>query len=131
MALAILTFDEDAGFDGPEGGRAQFVAEIGTNRFFQWAVGDGNVTRTDGLNVLANRKHVSDVMGPIEEASRGRVSFSVPGELFDRENQHVQLMSYRTADRTGPAISDVVTVPVVGVGRDGRAGPHGDRAGYE
>ena len=107
MALAVLRFD---GADG--GGRLRFRADIGRNRFYQFAVGGEEVSRAGGLTTLAEPRHVSPLAGPLEESALGRFPVEIPRELFDREHAHVQLMSFRNERREGPAVSDIVRVPL-------------------
>lgn len=107
MALAFLRFS------GPDGeGRLQFDVELGRNRFYAYAVGDGEVDRSRGFAVMANRSYTSPLFGPIAEHPVGRTSMVVPREQFDREHQYLQLTSFRTRELIGPAISDIVRVPI-------------------
>jgi hypothetical protein len=107
MALAVLKFE---GADG--GGRLRFRADIGKNRFYQYAVGGAEASGAGGLKVLAEPRHVSPLAGPLDESALGRFSVEIPRELFDREHAHVQLMSFRNERREGPAVSDIVRVPL-------------------
>ncbi|MBL9027053.1 MAG: hypothetical protein JNL21_32960 [Myxococcales bacterium] len=104
MALAHLEYV------GPERGKRVFLAELGsTNRYWQWAVGDDDVQRTEiGINVLAKPRHVSPLLGPLPPERLGRITIGIPESLFDEENQNVQLKSFRDERLNGPAVSDVV-----------------------
>jgi hypothetical protein len=110
MALAILEYD------GPAGDQHRFHAELGTNRYFSWTVGDGRGPDVvDGFRVMANRRHSSPLGGPLPAQARGRTVIDVPAEFFDRDNRHVQLLSFRERDMRGPAVSDILTVqPALG-----------------
>lgn len=112
MALAWLRYE------GSENGRARFRADLGTNRYYAFAIGEGDAVRSDGVARLQDPAHVSGVQGPIEESARGRTIVEVPAELFDRKNRAIQLMTFRTKEREGPAISEVVRVPVGELGSD-------------
>ena len=103
MALAILRFE------GVEGDVARFQADIGHNAFFLYAVGDGTTEAVHGMEVLAAPRFTSPLQ-PLAPTRRGRFALEVPLTLFDRENRHMQLMSFRNAQRHGPALSDVVPV---------------------
>ena len=52
------------------------------------------------------------VLGPLPPAARGRTALDVPLDQFDKEHRRMQLASFRTKDRMGPAISGIVVVPV-------------------
>jgi hypothetical protein len=108
MALAVLKFE---GAEGGGGG-LRFRADIGKNRFYQYAVGGGEASTAGGLKMLAEPRHVSALAGPLDESALGRFSVEIPRELFDREHAHVQLMSFRNERREGPAVSDIVRVPL-------------------
>jgi hypothetical protein len=106
MALAVLKFD------GADAGRLRFRADIGRNRFYQYAVGGEETSQAGGLKMLAEPRHVSPLAGPLEESAMGRFPVEIPRELFDREHAHVQLMSFRNERREGPAVSDIIRVPL-------------------
>jgi hypothetical protein len=104
MALAILQpCDSD-------GTNKRFKADIGNNRFYTYSIGRGKWRDTDGLEKLDNATFTSPLLGPISETTLGRTVLSIPSHYFDRHNRWVQLTSYRTPDRVGPAISDVLEV---------------------
>ena len=107
MALAVVRFSgaED------EGG-LRFDVELGRNRFYGYSIGDGEVDRTRGFPVLANRSFTSPLYGPIAEHPVGRTSMVVPAGQFDKEHRYLQLTSFRTGKLVGPAISEIVRVPV-------------------
>ncbi len=107
MALAFLRF---AGTDGE--GRLQYDVELGRNRFYGYAIGDDEVDRTRGFAVLANPSYTSPLFGPIADHPVGRTSLVIPPGQFDREHQYLQLTSFRTRRLVGPAISEIVRVPV-------------------
>jgi hypothetical protein len=105
MALAILEYD------GPGGGGHRFRAQIGTNRYWTWAVGDGRKPdRVDGFDILGERSYEAPVSGPLPPEARGRTVIDVPGHLFEGHNRHVQLLSFRERDMSGPAASELVRV---------------------
>lgn len=105
MALAIVhldSVDRDA---------VHFDLELGSNRWFVYAIGDAELEHEHGLALLSNPKHTSSLQGPVDPRARGRTRLSIPLQEFDRENRNMQVMSFRTRERVGPAISDVVKVP--------------------
>ena len=104
MALALLRRT------GRDGEQVLFTIELGRNRYYSYAIGDGEVDRSGGFPVLLNRKVTSPVLGPIQDHPSGRATMAVPAEAFDRENRWIQLASFRTADREGPAVSEVLMV---------------------
>lgn len=109
MALAIAEFEE-AGSRG-----ARFRIDIGKNAYYSYAIGGKETTRDNGLEILLDPVFTSPVLGPLAPASRGRTFLEVPNAKFDAEHRRLQLASFRTKDRTGPAISGIVAVPL-GVG---------------
>ena len=108
MALAILRLSRTPGGGGPA-----FDIELGSNGFFQYAIGDESVERDRGFPVLGAPRFTSPVLGPLPEHARGRTRIEIPVRHFDREHRSVQLMSFRTPAREGPAVSDIVKVPIV------------------
>jgi hypothetical protein len=105
MALAILEYD------GPGGGGHRFRAQIGTNRYWTWAVGDGRrPDRVDGFTLLGERSYEAPMSGPLLPDARGRTVIEVPAHLFEGDNRHVQLLSFREHDMSGPAASELLRV---------------------
>jgi len=104
MALALL---RPRGWDGEQ---VHLDIELGSNRFYSYAIGDGELDRSGGFAVLTNRKTVSELRGPIPDHPAGRASLAIPAAAFDRDNRYLQLASFRTADRKGPAFSEVLKV---------------------
>lgn len=105
MALALLSFD------GASDGRYRFRFDLGRNRYYAYAVGGEGRVRRHGLTVLADPVFKSPLLGPLPEAARGRGMLEVSPEAFDAENRWIQLLSYRTDDLVGPAISEPIRVP--------------------
>src|SRR4051794_845220 len=105
MALAILEYL------GPHGGGQRFRARIGTNRWFTWAGGDGRKpARGDGVDMLPPPSHEGPMTGPLRPEARGGALIDVPSGMFEGDNRHVQLLSFREQDMTGPAVSEIVRV---------------------
>ncbi len=104
MALAIL---EPAG--STEDAR-RFRGEIGSNRYYAYAIGSDTRPVGEIGEALLEPRHRSRLFGPLPPAAQGRIQFEVPKELFDREHRRIQLFSFRKNDLTGPAWSDVVSV---------------------
>lgn len=116
MALAILEYD------GPAGGGHRFRAEIGTNAYWTWAIGDGrHPGRVDGFDLLGERSYEAPMSGPLPPEARGRTVIEVPASLFEGDNRHVQLLSFRERDMSGPAVSEIV--PARHLGWDQSEGP--------
>ena len=108
MALALLRPSRVPGTPGS----VAFQVELGSNRFYQIAVGDATVDRTAGFPVLGAPKWTSPVVGPLPESAMGRTTIEVPAGRLDRENRSVQLTSFRNPQRHGPAVSEIVRVAV-------------------
>jgi hypothetical protein len=104
VALAILRYD------GSPDGAHEFRFDLGANRFFSYAIGDGRTVAQDGIRILDDPVR-GKVSGPLPESARGRGRMALPDSLFDRDHRAVQLWSYRTADGQGPAASAIVRLP--------------------
>lgn len=113
MALAFIEIGDRVG------DQIRFHVDIGTNRYFSSAVGDGERVETNGVPRLARPRWASPIEGPLDDASMGRAWIELPAKLFDREHRFVQLLSFRNRQREGPAVSDVVQVPPGQVASDG------------
>jgi hypothetical protein len=104
VALALLHYE-----GSPEGAH-EFRFDLGANRYFAFAIGDGEAVEREGMRVL-DAVVRGPVSGPLPESARGRGRTALPEEMFDRDRRAVQLWSYRTADGQGPAVSSVLRVP--------------------
>ncbi|HYR12158.1 MAG TPA: hypothetical protein VEQ60_30510 [Longimicrobium sp.] len=106
MALAILRFR------GVEGDRALFHLEAGANRWFSFAVGGGEADREHGFAVLRDPVFTSP-LAPLPPDGLGRGTVEVPLAHLGRGARHVQVATYRSPRRDGPALSEIVAVPVL------------------
>lgn len=104
MALALL-WAETPG-DEPSALRMRF--DIGHNRYYAWQVGDEERISANGITRIANVKQRSRVFGPLPESARGRGVVEIPRELISKQDRFAQLLSFRTEDGVGPAISPIV-----------------------
>ena len=109
MALALL---RPRRVPGPPGTVA-FTLDLGSNRFFQFMVGDDSVDRTDGFPRLGAPSFTSPLLGPLPPSSMGRTTLDIPLDRFGRDHRNVQAASYRTPSRDGPALSDIVRVGAI------------------
>ncbi len=107
MALSILKYE------GTDGTRSTFRIDLGRNQFYTYAIGENEFTNANGIKLLGSPRFVSPLLGPLKESARGRARLEVPNDLFDRDHRAMQLMTFRTGDRVGPAISDIITVPIL------------------
>lgn len=119
MALAILELDDDGG----AGGDVRFRGQIGSNRFYAYAV--GHLDDTDRADALIEPSFESRLLGPLAPAAMGRFTLAIPRSQLGRDDRFVQLVTFQTADRRGPAVSEIVEVPRFAVGR----APGGARRG--
>ncbi|MBW4419906.1 MAG: hypothetical protein KME13_11855 [Myxacorys californica WJT36-NPBG1] len=103
MALAILRFQDS------DGGKSRFQIDLGTNRFYTYAIAS-NQMHQNGLTLLEDPTYISPVIGPLPESSLGRTILEVPNHKFDRQHRLIQITSFRTADRVGPAYSEAIQV---------------------
>ncbi|MDH6097494.1 hypothetical protein NWP21_01270 [Anabaenopsis sp. FSS-46] len=105
MALAILQFlDSDLS-------KFQFQVELGSNRFYQYRIGEGKISQINGLKLLDQPSYISPLIGPISQHPLGRTRLEIPSHLFSFQQRAIQIFSFREANGVGPAISDVVTLP--------------------
>ena len=105
MALAILRFQ------GVEGDRALFSLEAGANRWYAFAVGAGETDRTHGFSVLRDPVFTSPLL-PLPADGLGRGTIELPLARLSRNARHVQVATWRSPRRDGPALSEIVAVPV-------------------
>ncbi|HAC65495.1 MAG TPA: hypothetical protein DCF68_18680 [Cyanothece sp. UBA12306] len=110
MALAILRFQDI------DGVKSQFQVDIGTNRFYSYSIGKEVWQSSPGFQVLSNPKFTSPLIGPLPESSLGRTILEVPNQHFNRQNRSIQIISFRNQQREGPAISEIVKVPLISSG---------------
>jgi hypothetical protein len=103
MALAHLEIEDD------QNNNVQCKVDIGKNKYFQFVTGEGMYSNK-GLPAIENVKSTSKLYGPLEEEELGRKTVTVPQTLFDKQNNRIQLISYKDKDKKGIAFSDVLTV---------------------
>lgn len=106
MALALLEYL------GPTDGDFRFRIDIGKNRYFTYAVGDDRTIKQHGVSRLAEPSFKSSLIGPMPDQQLGRGFFVVPAQLVDREHRYVQMMSFRDNEQNGPAVSNIIALPV-------------------
>ncbi|NER30148.1 MAG: hypothetical protein F6J89_21635 [Symploca sp. SIO1C4] len=107
MALAIVDFKEH------KGNKIIFNLDIGTtNRFYAYSIGDDRTFTRNGLTFLENARFVSPVFGPLPPETLGRTLLEIPSSRFDSRYRYLQLFSFRDHNRTGPALSEIIPVPV-------------------
>ncbi len=105
MALAILQF-----VNSQPGGH-RFRIDIGKNRYYSYAIGGPDTTRQTGIEILLEPTFTAPLVGPLPPSALGRGWLQAPAEHFGREARCIQLASFRTSSREGPAVSQIVTVP--------------------
>ena len=103
MALALLRPSRVPGTPGT----IAFQIDLGSNRYYQYAIGDDSVDRDRGFLVLGAPTFTSPVVGPLPDHALGRTILEVPAARFDREHRAIQLRSYRNTSRYGAAVSDI------------------------
>ena len=113
MALAILQADDGSGGnpggdDVDGGGQRWFRFDIGSNRYFRFAVGGPERRRLDGIGLIDQPRYISPLQGPLPESAMGRGRFGIDEAHFADGAEFVQMMSYRTRNREGPAVSAIV-----------------------
>lgn len=105
MALAIINDD------GYRDRHHHFQADLGSNLFYSYAVGEKKQTvKREGRKVLSPPANKSTLFGPLPKAAHGRLRIKVPANLFDNKNRCIQLYSFRTRNLAGPAFSDIISI---------------------
>lgn len=105
MALAIISDD------GYSARQHHFRANLGSNLFYSYAVGEKKQTvKREGRRVLSSPAHKSTLFGPLPEAANGKLRLKVPANLFDNKKRSIQLYSFRSRNLTGPAFSDIISI---------------------
>lgn len=113
MALAVLDIDDDGGAAAGVAG-VRFRGQIGGNRYYVYAVGRRDEHDPGGLLDPSFESHLQ---GPLPAAAMGRVTLEIPRDRLGREDRFVQMVSFRSLDRRGPAVSEIVEVPRFALGR--------------
>jgi hypothetical protein len=108
MALALLRPSRVPG----KPGAVAFDVDLGSNRWYQIAIGDASVDRSAGFPQLGAPAWTSPLVGPLPDSSLGRTTIELPAARLDRENRSVQLTSFRNRQRHGPAVSEIMRVAV-------------------
>ena len=107
MALALIAQEND-----DADGKRWFSIDIGENRHFRVAAGGTGTVSQAGYTLLDNPSWISPLQGPLAPEQMGRTRFGIPEAVFGREanqrSEFVQMMSYRTEDLRGPAVSPII-----------------------
>jgi len=106
MALAYVCLKDwdDTGYE------CEF--DIGINRYYAFSIGARPERHSGSLITLQDPIFTSPLIGPLPDESLGRGHIRIPCKHIDRENKYLQLLSFRKADRTGPALSEPISLPV-------------------
>jgi hypothetical protein len=114
MALALLW--PEAPGDDRSALRLRF--DLGHNRYYAWQLGDEAKINANGVTRIANVKQRSRVFGPLPESARSRGVLEIPRELVSKQDRFAQLLSFRTEEGVGPAISPIVELDWTSALRD-------------
>src|SRR5438067_7109467 len=104
MALAYLRYADS------DGHAHHFHVDLGRNRYYAFTIGDSEYESHNGVRVMRAPSYTSRVFGPIDEDTLGRTDIVVSSDLFDTRHDAIQLVSFRTRDRIGPAFSSIERV---------------------
>lgn len=104
MALSYIRFLE------ADNNRYLFKVDIGTNRFYSYTIGDKEVLSNKGLKRIQNPHFTSQLIGALPKSNLGRTVLEIPGDRFDNKNRYIQVTSFRTEKRIGPAISEIISI---------------------
>ena len=108
MALALVRPSRVPGTPGT----VAFQIDIGSNRYYQYSIGESSTSRDSGFPLLDAPTFTSPLLGPIQESALGRLQLEVPVARFDRDHRTIQLTSFRNTARHGPAVSEPRNVAV-------------------
>ena len=105
MALAYLVYERSAN------GTIYFKADIGTQDFFQYKIGRQK-RRYQGLDLIDEQVFASPILHikTISDVFATGFTLPIPQALFKEAGRYIQLWSYKTLEKTGPAISPVLSV---------------------
>jgi hypothetical protein len=105
MALAYVELE------GADGGDIHLRVDIGSNRYYAYAIGDARTaSRVGDFDVLTDTSTRSPLIR-VSPEQRGRALLSIPANAFDDEHRAVQIASFREQSMVGPAYSNLVRVP--------------------
>src|ERR1700687_5006025 len=104
MALAHLRYADS------DGRAYHFHVDLGRNRYYAYTIGDRETDSRNGVRVMRTPSFSSHVFGPRDDETLGRTDIAVPNSLFDTRHDAIQLLSFRTRDRVGPAFSSIERV---------------------
>lgn len=102
MALAYLSYEES------DGENRRFAIDLGRNRYYAYAIGEGEAIDRHGISLLGDPSYESEILGPLADYEDGRGELLVAEERFGRKSRFIQLHSFRTRDGIGPAVSEIV-----------------------
>lgn len=114
MALALLWSEESSN----DNNALRLRFDIGHNLYYAWQFGDEEQVISGGIARIANVKQRSRVFGPLAESARGRGEVEIPRALLSKQDRFAQLLSFRTQDGVGPAISPIVELDWTAALRD-------------
>ncbi len=104
MALAFLRYEDKVD------DKLKFYYDLGSNLYFQLAIGPVEHTLQDGFTLMAAPAKILNLVGPIDASTLGKGRIDVPSQLFDNANHCVQLWSYAGADKAGKAVSSIINL---------------------
>lgn len=105
MALALIL-----GFE-PRPGGISVQYDIGKNHYLRWQLGEEKSRTGNGLPSLTGIRHRSGLIGPLQPTRLGRGELLIPYSDLAPDCPHLQLVSYRSEDGSGPALSAVAQIP--------------------
>src|SRR5688572_30199755 len=103
MALAILALKEKT----PD--RYLFHIDTGSSPWWELVIGEA-VARRNNLEFLDGTQLRLPLRNAVGNNIRTGQMIELPASLFDEKKRFIQLFSYKTRDKKGPAFSDVIEV---------------------
>lgn len=103
MALAIFSIDSQ------NENSISLNIDIGNNSYFEIWIGEGQ-QNTNGVKTIEHIHHMTKLEGPLDDSQLGRNTFSIPRNVLNNRSNNIQLMSFRTKDKKGICVSEIMAL---------------------
>ncbi len=106
MALAVI---RPIGWHGDT---LQVKADIGTNQYYRYLIG-ARKRRFRGIDILEEISYQSPLMAashPSQRLLMAEFILRIPREQINRDTKFLQLLSYKTRDKRGQALSEIIRI---------------------
>ena len=90
------------------GNPARFDLELGSNRLWEFRIGDEQRTRRFGIPMLLGVRFSSELERARFPGVSPRITFEVPAAVRNTRGSFIQAVTYAGRDRRGPAYSEIL-----------------------